>query len=50
MTKETNALSDLYTTLIDSRDGYEQAAEMVDTARLKDLFEDLRSRRAEQAR
>lgn len=49
MTRETDALSNLYTTLIDSRDGYEQAAEIVDRQRLQELFADIQSRRAEQA-
>ncbi|UWR21195.1 PA2169 family four-helix-bundle protein [Sulfitobacter sp. S190] len=49
MKTETDALSDLYTTLIDSRDGYEQAAELIDTPRLKSLFEDMQSNRARQA-
>jgi uncharacterized protein (TIGR02284 family) len=49
MTKETDALRDLYTTLIDSRDGYEQAAEIVDSPKLQNLFEDMRGRRAQHA-
>ena len=49
MTKETDGLSELYTTLIDSRDGYEQAAEIIDSPRLRTLFEDMHNRRAQQA-
>lgn len=50
MKSENEALADLYTTLIDSREGYEEAAEAVDSADLQALFSDLSARRAEDAR
>ncbi|WP_296417758.1 ferritin-like domain-containing protein [Pseudooctadecabacter sp.] len=50
MKTETEALADLYTTLIDSREGYEEAAEAVDSPHLQSLFEDLSARRAQDAR
>ncbi len=49
MKTETDALEALHTTLIDSRDGYEKSAELIDSPRLKTLFNDLKIRRAEQA-
>lgn len=50
MKSETEALSDLYSVLIDSRDGYEEAAKLVDNPRLDGLFSDLSEKRAEDAR
>lgn len=49
MNSETDALKELYTTVIDSRDGYEKAAEVVDSPRLQSLFEELQDRRARHA-
>lgn len=49
MKSETDALKDLYTTLIDSREGYETAAEAVESHHLKSCFQDLAAKRADDA-
>ncbi|WP_299376584.1 PA2169 family four-helix-bundle protein [uncultured Tateyamaria sp.] len=49
MKTETDALKDLYTTLIDSREGYAEAAEAVDSNHLQSMFTDLSNRRAQDA-
>jgi len=40
-----DALKELYETLVDSRDGYDQAMENVESAHLKQVFQDMVSRR-----
>ena len=49
MNSETDALKELYSTVIDSWDGYEKASEVVDSPRLQSLFEELQDRRARHA-
>ncbi len=50
MKTETDALKDLYVTLIDSREGYAEAADVVESDRLQTMFSDLSERRADEAR
>ncbi|UWR21255.1 PA2169 family four-helix-bundle protein [Sulfitobacter sp. S190] len=49
MKDEAEALSDLHTTFVDSRDGYEQAAGLIHSARLTSFFDEMQSNRATQA-
>ena len=53
MTDKIEALKDLHTRLIDSRDGYEQSAELADNSAHKQLFSsqiERRSRNADEVR
>ena len=46
---DKSALQNLYTRLIDSKDGYEQASERVESASVRQLFSDMIDRRTRNA-